>query len=416
MFAGDREWLVFGAIDDLFAQLDALYSNRGGLIRSVTWHLGGWFVGAIEVWVVLNFMGYPIDYGDAVIIESLMHAVRGAAFAVPGALGAQEGGLIVLCAIFGVPPEAALALSLVKRIPDLVIGVPGLLAWQAMEGWHFHGAGAAGRQSERAGLSGHDPATFCWSRFGSRRVAGCLFMIVAAALLCSSARQPSRPSDVGAGRDHPQAAAWRRSRALRKSGVVLRAGLSRPGADRVRRREPERSGDRRGRAAARRLSGRTIELVVEPRAIGSNPKVANLINMSGRDRPRHRRAGRQRHPRAARLSVASGRRARAPGGGAVTLSLLRHFDRQSVVAARATDHRQPFPAGRRGRLAAEVGAAVPRIDHRAASAIAAGDRRLRAARRLPGRRLCAGRAVARAGRAGFGAAVRGRPCLRRVVL
>ena len=135
-------WLVFGAVDDLFAQLSEFYANRRRLIRSVAWHLAGWFVGAIEVWVVLNFMGYQIDFGDAVIIESLMHAVRGAAFAVPGALGAQEGGLIVLCAIFGVPPEAALALSLVKRIPDLVIGVPGLVAWQAMEGWHFHSAGA----------------------------------------------------------------------------------------------------------------------------------------------------------------------------------------------------------------------------------------------------------------------------------
>ena len=84
---------MFGAIDDLFARLDAFYSNRRRLIRSVTWHLAGWFVGAIEVWVVLNFMGYQVDFGDAVIIESLMHAVRGAAFAVPGALGAQEGGL-----------------------------------------------------------------------------------------------------------------------------------------------------------------------------------------------------------------------------------------------------------------------------------------------------------------------------------
>jgi putative membrane protein len=149
-FAGDRNWLVFGKIDDLFAQLDAFYSYRRGLIRSVTWHLAGWLVGAIEVWAVLNFMGYPIDYGDAVIIESLMHAVRGAAFAVPGALGAQEGGLIVLCAIFGVPPEAALALSLVKRIPDLVIGVPGLLAWQAMEGWHFARRPSAENQNERA--------------------------------------------------------------------------------------------------------------------------------------------------------------------------------------------------------------------------------------------------------------------------
>jgi putative membrane protein len=150
--AGDQSWLVFGAIDALFEQLNAFYAHRRGLIRSVTWHLAGWFVGAVEVWLVLNAMGYAIDYGDAVIIESLMHAVRGAAFAVPGALGAQEGGLIVLCAIFGVPPDAALALSLVKRIPDLVIGVPGLLAWQAMEGWHFFGTRrpAADNQNERA--------------------------------------------------------------------------------------------------------------------------------------------------------------------------------------------------------------------------------------------------------------------------
>jgi hypothetical protein len=33
-----------------------------------------------------------------------------------------------------VPAEAALGLALVKRIPDLVLGVPSLLVWQAMEG------------------------------------------------------------------------------------------------------------------------------------------------------------------------------------------------------------------------------------------------------------------------------------------
>jgi putative membrane protein len=148
--AGDRQWAPFGAIDNLFASLDKFYAYRRGLIQSVTWHLGGWFVGALEIWIVLTFMGYSIDFGDAVLIESLMHAVRGAAFAVPGALGAQEGGLIILCAIFGVPPEAALALSLVKRLPDLVLGVPGLVAWQAMEGWHFHARDRAQDQNERA--------------------------------------------------------------------------------------------------------------------------------------------------------------------------------------------------------------------------------------------------------------------------
>jgi putative membrane protein len=147
--AGERDWLVFGAIDELYARLASLYSNHGGLVRSVIVHQAVWFFGAIEVWVVFRFMGHPIDYGDAVVIESLMHAVRGAAFAVPAALGAQEGGLIVLCSIFGIPPEAALALSLVKRLPDLVIGVPGLIAWQVMEGWNFHRR-RSGNQNERA--------------------------------------------------------------------------------------------------------------------------------------------------------------------------------------------------------------------------------------------------------------------------
>ena len=65
--------------------------------------------------------------------ESLMHAIRGAAFIIPGGLGAQEGGLVLLCAIFALPPEQAIALSLVRRAVDVVLGTPSLLAWQVLE-------------------------------------------------------------------------------------------------------------------------------------------------------------------------------------------------------------------------------------------------------------------------------------------
>jgi uncharacterized membrane protein YbhN (UPF0104 family) len=78
-------------------------------------------------------MGYSISYSDAVAIESLAQAARGAAFVVPGAVGVQEGGLIVLCALFGVPANAALALSLIKRAADLAVGIPGLIGWHALE-------------------------------------------------------------------------------------------------------------------------------------------------------------------------------------------------------------------------------------------------------------------------------------------
>jgi uncharacterized membrane protein YbhN (UPF0104 family) len=79
-----------------------------------------------------------------------MQAIRGAAFAIPSALGAQEGGLVALCAIFGVPAEAAIAMSLIKRVPDLVFGVPALLGWQILEGRALHGQ-PAGSKGENVG-------------------------------------------------------------------------------------------------------------------------------------------------------------------------------------------------------------------------------------------------------------------------
>lgn len=131
------EGRVLGAVDTLFERLRAFYADRRSLAWGVLVHLAIWFVGVLEVWIALAFMGYPVTYAEALVIESLVQAVRSAAFAVPGALGVQEGGLIALCALFGVPAGTALALSLIKRVADLVVGVPGLLAWQALEGRRF---------------------------------------------------------------------------------------------------------------------------------------------------------------------------------------------------------------------------------------------------------------------------------------
>ena len=130
---GDREWRVLGTIDAVYQNLGMIYAARSNVVASAVVHLGGWAIGVAEVAIVFAFMGHPVSIGEALVIESLLHAVRGAAFAIPSALGAQEGALVVLCAAFGIPPEQAIALSLVKRAADLVLGVPGLLGWQMLE-------------------------------------------------------------------------------------------------------------------------------------------------------------------------------------------------------------------------------------------------------------------------------------------
>ena len=130
---GDRKWRVLGTVDAVYEQLAVIYEGRGNLFASTVVHFVGWLFGICEILIVFAFMGNPVSVGEAVVIESLLHAIRGAAFAVPSALGAQEGGLVLLCAVFGIPPGEAIALSLVKRAADLVLGVPGLLGWQMLE-------------------------------------------------------------------------------------------------------------------------------------------------------------------------------------------------------------------------------------------------------------------------------------------
>ncbi len=138
---GEREWLSFGAIDALYSRLNSIYANRIGLFASASIHLTFWLFGALEVWVMLVAMGLPGGYPEALVIESLTQAIRGAAFAIPGALGAQEGGIMTICAIFGVPADVAIAMSLIKRVPDVVFGVPSLLGWQMLEGRAFSAGG-----------------------------------------------------------------------------------------------------------------------------------------------------------------------------------------------------------------------------------------------------------------------------------
>jgi putative membrane protein len=129
----DATWGVLGKVDAVYQSLSMIYARRSGIAASGLVHILGWLIGVAEVWIVLAFMGHPVSVGDALVIESLTQAVRAGAFMVPSAVGAQEAGLILLCGLFGVPPDQALALSLIKRAADVIVGVPGLVALQILE-------------------------------------------------------------------------------------------------------------------------------------------------------------------------------------------------------------------------------------------------------------------------------------------
>jgi putative membrane protein len=127
-FAGKRDWsqwLSHAEAIDRAVQLT--YARSAPVAASFLLSSVGWLVGTGEVYLILQLIHHPVNWIDALLLESLGQAIRGAAFAIPGALGVQEGGYLLLAPLAGLPPDAALALSLAKRARELLLGAPGLL-------------------------------------------------------------------------------------------------------------------------------------------------------------------------------------------------------------------------------------------------------------------------------------------------
>jgi putative membrane protein len=115
----------------------AAYRSGWGILRAHLLRLVGWAAGAGEIWLVMQSLGHPVGTVDAFILESLGAGVRAAVFVVPGALGALEASFVLFGALFGMPAETALAMSLSKRVRELALGLPGLFVWHWIEGHKF---------------------------------------------------------------------------------------------------------------------------------------------------------------------------------------------------------------------------------------------------------------------------------------
>jgi putative membrane protein len=120
-------------LDILQTELSLIYGHTGRLAIGFTVHLLGWIGTGVAGWIAYRALGVPIDFDDALAIEALLAALAALAFLVPVNAGVQEAGYAGLGAIFGVPPELSLGVSLLRRARDIVVGVPILLIWQFFE-------------------------------------------------------------------------------------------------------------------------------------------------------------------------------------------------------------------------------------------------------------------------------------------
>jgi len=125
------------ALDLDGARLDAcvktLFGQHARLSRATGLMLLSYLLGTFETWFALYLFGHPVSLQAALAIEALTQATRHASFLVPAGLGVQEAAVLLFGHLAGVGGEVALSLALVKRMRELMIGVPALLSWQWFE-------------------------------------------------------------------------------------------------------------------------------------------------------------------------------------------------------------------------------------------------------------------------------------------
>lgn len=108
-------------IRGLDRQIAAFYTKDArSFVLSCGLHMGGWMAQSLEVYWLLSFLKLPVDLPTAVAIQGLSVLAKAAAFIIPGALGVQEGGNLLIFLGFSLPAEAGMTFSLVRRGRELL--------------------------------------------------------------------------------------------------------------------------------------------------------------------------------------------------------------------------------------------------------------------------------------------------------
>lgn len=88
----------------------------------------GWLIHAVEVCVIFRLMGHPINFGPALCLDALATIFSSLGFMIPGALGIQDGGTILVAMGLDLGAALAGAFTILRRIREAFWLSLGLVA------------------------------------------------------------------------------------------------------------------------------------------------------------------------------------------------------------------------------------------------------------------------------------------------
>ncbi len=94
--------------------------HRRRFLLALALALANWVIGALELYVTLWFLGHPVTFSEAWIIEAIAQLVRSGAFFIPGALGVQEGAFMIVIEAMTGRGVLGLAVAMIRRFREII--------------------------------------------------------------------------------------------------------------------------------------------------------------------------------------------------------------------------------------------------------------------------------------------------------
>jgi uncharacterized membrane protein YbhN (UPF0104 family) len=117
----------------LDANLSDIYRNRPGAFAwSLAWHVVGQLVGLAQLAFILFALGRSTPIATCLAIEAFSLVLDSAVFLVPGRIGVQEAGRVLVFTTFGFEAATGLAVAVIVRLNQLAVAALGLAAFAVL--------------------------------------------------------------------------------------------------------------------------------------------------------------------------------------------------------------------------------------------------------------------------------------------
>ena len=101
-------------------QFEDFYSmEKIRLVYSAFFASVNWLMGVVEIYLIFYFLGHPLSFQEAWMLECFVQLVRTLTFFIPAGIGTQEGAFFIGAGLFSGVISIGIAAALVRRARDI---------------------------------------------------------------------------------------------------------------------------------------------------------------------------------------------------------------------------------------------------------------------------------------------------------